>query len=269
MNVLVKQFREAHRIYRNHGLHRLLYAIVGYIGWVVEFGLFARVADRYVDWKDGLIERGELTFDVSGKMIQRETRYRILREMYEPEELHLVKEYLDPEYSVVEFGGGIGFISCHINNQLAAGRSHIVVEANPNLVGTLKRNRSLNDCSFEILHAAYAPGRDTITFDIPSHFESGRVAADQSMDGISIEATSLDVITDTYHLNQYAIVADIEGSERHLIEADLDSLVKHCQLLIVESHFDSEEQSRFLDTLENHGFQHLETRGDVVVLKRG
>jgi hypothetical protein len=64
------------------------------------------------------------------------------------------------------------------------------------------------------------------------------------------------------------VVADVEGSERHFTGSDLDTLVEDCQLLVVELHFTPNRRSRFLDTMENHGFECLEIRGDVAVLSR-
>lgn len=265
---MLDRLNRAYACYRDDGLTGLCTAVAGYLRWLIEFGLLARLVDIYVQLNGGQIKKDGLTFDVSKAPIKRGTRYRILRGSYEHEERRLVADHLDSDLDVIELGGGMGFVACHANRLLAPGRNHVVVEANVNLLPTLKRNHALNNCSFEIVHAAYAPGQTTVTFDSASHFESGQVAADQETGGVTVNATSLESLAETFELDEYAIIADVEGSERHFTASELDHIADRCQLLIVECHFDSAERSEFLETLATRGFELLDTRGDVVALKR-
>ena len=54
--------------------------------------------------------------------------------------------YVDPNLPVIEFGGCIGVISCLTNKKIKDKKKHIVVEAQPYLIETLKKNRNNNDC---------------------------------------------------------------------------------------------------------------------------
>ena len=51
---------------------------------------------------------------------------------------------------VVELGGSAGIVACLTNSLLLDPTRHIVVEANPNLVPILERNRQTNGCQFGI-----------------------------------------------------------------------------------------------------------------------
>ena len=54
--------------------------------------------------------------------------------------------------AIVEFGGGIGVISCLANRRIGQRDRHIVVEANPHLIPLLEKNRSLNRCAFTVVN---------------------------------------------------------------------------------------------------------------------
>lgn len=257
---------KAYRVYRTEGIRSLLTAVAGYVRWIVEFGLMARLADVYLRLNGGTMTRDGLTFDVFASPIQRGTRYRMLRGTYERAERELISQYVGGDTDVVELGGGIGFVSCHINDRLVPDKRHVVVEANAMLIELLKRHRDLNDCSFDVVHAAYAPEEETITFDVGETFESGQVTS--ANEGISVEPTSLAALSEQYGLDDYVLVADVEGSEKHFTTSEVEELTQHCRLIIVESHFEGDRQQEFVRTLSDHGFECIDSRDDVLVFKR-
>lgn len=84
--------------------------------------------------------------------------------VYESIERLLVNRYVPSDTDVIELGGGLGFISCILEQQLVEGRTHVIIEANENLIPVLERTRSHNDASFEIEAAAYAPESEQMQF---------------------------------------------------------------------------------------------------------
>ena len=73
---------------------------------------------------------------------------------WEEHERHVIDSYLRPDLPVVELGGCLGVVSCHINKKLDRPERHVVIEANPGVLPTLEKNRELNNCRFVIRHAA-------------------------------------------------------------------------------------------------------------------
>ena len=55
--------------------------------------------------------------------------------MSEEDEKQSIDKYLNPNAVVLELGGCLGIISCHINEKLINKKNHVVLEANPSLIG--------------------------------------------------------------------------------------------------------------------------------------
>ena len=254
------------QIYRENGIVGTLKAVAAYIRWLLEFVIFARVTNAYIRLQGGVVEADGLIFDVWNGPIQRETRHRILRGTYEESEVSLIKSYVNADTDVIELGGGIGYVSCHLNRQIEPNRNHVVVEANEDLLPVLQRNKEQNECSYYIVHAAYAPGKNFVAFNTSATFESGNVS--ESDNGQTVPTTSIGELADEIGTEEYTLVADIEGSERQFIENELAELQQRCEMMIFEWHYSTDELKEFLETLSESGFEPQEQRGNVVVLQR-
>lgn len=214
----------------------------------------------------GPFEYHGVRLDVRAPAVDLRLRSAFYRDAYEQPERRLVERHLLPDVDVVELGASLGFISCLIDGLLTPGARQIAVEAHPDLVPLLERNRDLNDAGFEVVHAAYKPEGGRATFRPGRSAVGGRVADDG--DGIEVPATTLAEIATARDLERFVLVADIEGMEHDLVAEELELLVERCPLLIVELH-EREDGSiqRTLDRLASAGFEVVEEDGDVVALR--
>ena len=103
------------------------------------------------------------TFDLK-RIPNTPMKLALLRGEYEGFERRAVRNCVDPEQPVVELGGCIGVVACITNKILKNPESHIVVEANPDVVPLLEESRSCNQCKFEIIKAAITYGKNYATF---------------------------------------------------------------------------------------------------------
>jgi len=213
----------------------------------------------------GLVRLGICYFEVFP-----ETRDLMLTGYYENEEREAIKRYLSSDLPVIELGGSQGIVACITNRALKAKTSHIVVEANPNVIPFLTRNRDRNRCKFEVVHGAVgAPGK-TITFfcnDDPL-MSSTQISKMQSCEVPSVTLTEL---AQSRGFRNCTLICDIEGAEIALLERELETLSDRFRLLIIEFHptiTGSQEVQRNLDQLSKHGFTLIWKKRHVHVFRK-
>lgn len=255
--------------YKTRGLARTLAAAPGYLRWLLEYRVLARLLYTYVTATGGTVSVEGLEIDVTDPVVGAATTYRIYRGVYEKEERQLIAKYLKPSLDVVELGGGIGVTACHANRLLEPDKTHVVVEANEQLVPTIERNRDRNDCEFSVRTVAYDPQADTVVFETEEAFESGRVVPGGS-ERDEIPAVSLKQLVTEHDVEEFALVADIEGLEFDLFERELPVLADRCRLIIVECHpKDDDSIDIAKHQLRSGGFQFVDKSGPVLVFRRG
>ena len=86
--------------------------------------------------------------------VNRAQKWGLYTEPHEPHERALLKRWLPKDLPIVEFGGGIGVVSCSANRRLDRPEQHIVIEANPAVTPLLEQNRDLNGCRFQVKNMA-------------------------------------------------------------------------------------------------------------------
>ena len=86
------------------------------------------------------------------------------------EERALIKRWLPNDLPVLEFGGGLGVVSCLVNRKLANPSRHVVVEADPGMISVLERNRNINGLNFTVINKAIAYGCDHTDLNIDAEF---------------------------------------------------------------------------------------------------
>jgi FkbM family methyltransferase len=172
---------------------------------------------------------------------------------YEEPERRLV-EKMEPGL-VIELGGGIGFISCYIDNILSP-EEHLVVEPNPELHQLLIENRRLNDAGYEIVRQAYAPTGDESHFGKDGSF-SGRSLSD-SETGLRVTTSSLESLLSRLEADIVTLVIDIEGGEFDLLNAESEILEQHVNQLLIEFHEQSGNVVNARQQLESLGFRLVE-----------
>lgn len=216
--------------------------------------------------RTGHVTHHGIQLDLEFECIEDEVRARFVRGSYESVERLLVDRYVPSDTDVIELGGGVGFISCTLNRQLEEGRTHVVVEANEDLVAVLERTRSLNDASFVIEAAAYAPEAKQTRFQTGPVVTAGKSV--DAEDGDSVATTNLRDLRDLYDVDDFTLVVDIEGSEYDLVDRESDILSEHCSFVLAELHdVAGREWSEFVDGLRAAGFKVIDRRHGVVVAR--
>jgi FkbM family methyltransferase len=213
----------------------------------------------------GLVRLGICFFEVFP-----ETRDLMLTGYYENEEREAIKRYLSSDQPVIELGGSQGVVACITNRVLKAKTSHIVVEANPNVIPLLTGNRDRNRCKFEVVHGAVGPPGETITFfcnDNP--LMSGTQIS--KMQSCEVPSVTLSELAESRGFRDCTLICDIEGAEIALIERELETLADRFRLLIIEFHptiTGPQEVQRNLDQLSKHGFTLIWKKRHVHVLRK-
>jgi len=195
-------------------------------------------------------------------------RYLLISGKYESAERGALKTALISELPTVEFGGGIGVVSCLTNKILKWPARHVVVEANNTLLALLESHRHRNKCEFEILNKALAYDRSTVEFTVDDNFLMGRMDLPGNK-RISVQTTTLLAVLDQAGFDVCNLVCDIEGAECDLVENELEILKTRVACIIMETHpaiRGEEAVTLMMDKLGNSGFKVVAKDGSTYVL---
>lgn len=209
-----------------------------------------------------------IELDLSNDIISNKFRQIIRnRDDYEQEEYRLVNKYLnESESDIIELGGGIGFISCVISNIISDDSKHIVIEPTFELIHAIEKNMELNDCKFKILNAAYAPPGESVTlYKRKEAYENSTIQNNNEIiiDEENVRSISLENLIDTYSIEQFILISDIEGQEKELINNEMDMLELYCDMIIIEIH--DPVKNKTLKALEESKFNIKERQNNVYV----
>jgi FkbM family methyltransferase len=189
---------------------------------------------------------------------------------YESFERRAVLQYVDPEQPVIELGGCIGVVACITNRMLNDARSHVVLEANPEVIPLLEESRRSNRCQFEIVNAAITYGKSSATFSPSRDLWSNSLLPDSRGATVTVPATRLRDIVDGKNFNSFTLICDIEGFEYELILNEAEVL-QRAQTIILETHarvIGEAKTAQLLDKLKEIGFRMVDQESIVVVMKR-
>ena len=105
--------------------------------------------------------------------------------IYESAEVRFVKEYLRGDLDVVELGSSLGVVSCQILRKLRPGSRLVCVEANPHLLGILRKNleRHSDGHNVTVIHGAVAKpsnGDSSVHLILGEDNTASHVAADSA-----------------------------------------------------------------------------------------
>jgi len=159
----------------------------------------------------------------------------ILSGRYEQQEASLVERYVPDGSDVLELGGGIGFITAVIEQTTDDLGTHVVLEVNPDLLPMLRQAKKINELQAIIDSVAYSSGGDTVAFKSGNTFTQSSIAG-LDTDGETIPAKSLESLIEEYDLDEFALIADIEGAEAGLLDEEFETMVSHCPVVILELH---------------------------------
>lgn len=183
---------------------------------------------------------------------------------YERAEAELVREYLPPSVDVIEFGAGLGYLSCVINDNLCDGRRQLAIEPNPSLVPWLRRTKVLNDAEYSIHELAYASGSERVKLDVQQAFWTATTSQSR---GIEVPSANLSSLRDDSGLTKFSLVMDIEGAEYEVFTSEMELLEEYCPLLIVEFHDNGPSASSYTSELEESSFEIVDGIESVCVYR--
>jgi FkbM family methyltransferase len=159
----------------------------------------------------------------------------VLRHMimgnYEHAEKRLSRLIVQPGDSILELGGGIGYIACSILKAVK-GVSMITVEANPVLIPLIKENLRLNNCQGIVIQGIASDRDGETTFHVSENFwASSTVEIPTGSSLISLATVDTNALISKFRPNK--MIIDIEGGEVELIpKLHLDDI----EALVIELH---------------------------------
>lgn len=199
---------------------------------------------------------------------------RILRllvsKSYEISEYKLIKKHLDENKDFVELGGGIGFISCVLDNYTSEDAQIISVEPNKKAIELMEIHKGMNNCDYEIKRGAYHPNGQTIDFDVKNNLINSSIYRDASKTE-KVRGISIKELCEEYDITNFGLIVDIEGAEADLLLNELEYLENNCDVLILEFHdrqdsIETETKERIRqgrEKLEESDFLRVDTHGIV------
>jgi len=159
----------------------------------------------------------------------------ILAGRYEQQEATLVERYVPDGSDVLELGGGIGFITAITEKTTDDLGTHVVLEVNPDLLPMLRQVKTVNELQVIIDPVAYSSSADTVRLESGNTFTQSSIE-ESDTDGETIPAKSLEALIEEYDLNEFALIADIEGAETGLLDEEFETMASHCPIVILELH---------------------------------
>ena len=233
------------------------------IGWAVGTALSHQIPNR------------GLTFDTADRAFTRAVEAELLFRLYEDAEIRFARKHLAGADFVIDLGSSLGIVASHALSVMASNGRMICVEANPRLLGSLRR--TIEDHAsgrrVDIVHAAVAYGADTARLTVNNVSTASKLSDSEGDGVVEVPSLTLTEILERCAVNQpYAMVSDIEGAEGLLLREDSAALGR-CHLLLAELHTSVVNGSKA--TIEKSyrgllslGFKVLDQHGPVFVFSR-
>jgi FkbM family methyltransferase len=175
-----------------------------------------------------------LRFDVS--RLSPKIRNRLLSGAYEEHEKKMCFDFLDPNDSVLEIGGAIGFISLTCQKKIGI-KNYSCFEASPATFQILKRNCELNAAQPRLWNMALAHADGEVELEVGSDFWENSICYDnRSHDGVKtvrVPAGTLQTLLRLAAHKVNVLIIDIEGAEQFI---DFQHIPPEVGKIIIELH---------------------------------
>lgn len=185
--------------------------------------------------------------------------------LYENSERKLFSKHFPGDMPIIELGAGIGVVACISNRYLTVPAKHIVVEANPNIIEHLERNRKINHSQFKIINAALSYEKDRVNFNVRRIFLASSIKKNTTR-SVAVPAITLQKIAESANFNIFNLICDIEFSEVQLIKHEISYLRDHVKWFLVEIHKQFVERAQIktaVHGLIDNGFELVEKCNNV------
>ena len=218
---------------------------------------------------------GELKIDVGKDLFPLSLYSRFYFGIYEKEEVTLLNKYINGDESVLELGACIGVVSCKTNSLLNRPENQISVEANPDLISYLEKNKEINDCKFKVLNGIVSDEEEISFYIYEAAFSGSTFEKENStyQKEVKIEGFNPHQLEQKYGIKIDTLIMDIEGGEFEFIE-NFKTWLSNINKLFIEFHpihiHEGKDLSSYLDILrEECNFSLYDSmNGTYVFLKR-
>lgn len=172
---------------------------------------------------------------------------RFINQVWEKEEIDAIKKFVKPTDNVLDLGGSLGVTSCIAANIIKNQGKLVSVEANPNLIPTIKYNRDLNNLIFDVIHGAASYNNRKVNFNFNQIVQSGSIITKNHLKGEdkekkwgkyeNIELTTITPIDleKQFNIKFTCLSCDIEGEEYSLL-GEMFDYFKSFNSLLIEFH---------------------------------
>lgn len=148
----------------------------------------------------------------------------------EAEEQFLANKYVLPSDVVLELGARYGTVSCTINKKLNNKLNQVVVEPDSTVWDSLEKNKSINDCHFNIVKGFISQTKlDLIYKEYGTTFVVNKNS--------TIDCYTLQEIKDKYNIQKFnVLIADCEGGLGLFLKEN-PSLYNDIRMIIFEADY--------------------------------
>jgi len=164
--------------------------------------------------------------------------------IYEGAEIRFIRRYLEGCLKVLELGASLGVTATHILDVAAPDAEVVCVEANPNLLTTLRATTAKaaerTGAKVRIIHGAISPDSAAQSQHVVltlgrSHLGSQAGAAKDGSPDRQLVVPAVDLAEVTQDWTAYSLVCDIEGAEAALI-LSAEPVLTGASRLVIELH---------------------------------
>jgi FkbM family methyltransferase len=197
-------------------------------------------------------------------------RNRIANLGYEAAERLMCEKFLNASDSILEVGGGIGFIGIYCQKKLGI-KNYVSVEANPATVDILKRNYKLNELEPTVWNLALARNDGIAELNVGGDFWGHNVVQGGQRDRskiIRVNAVTLSTLFGFLKGPANVLIMDVEGAEQLVDFAQLPPMIEKIIIEVHPSIIGEEATSEVLCTLKEMGFQTVHCEENTFALVR-
>lgn len=148
---------------------------------------------------------------------------------FETTEQHDAEEHIKPNDIVLELGARYGTVSTVINKILNNKKNHVVIEPDPNVLNSLKKNRANHQCEFEIFTGVIT---NKNKIKVNQNGYGTYVSETDGIDENTIETITYKNFCKKYNLKFNVLVVDCEGCFCDVLDSIGDDITNFDKILI-------------------------------------
>ena len=194
----------------------------------------------------------------------------------EHETMDFFRRSINPEDTVLEVGGHIGYISLYLSSLVGSKGKVFVFEPGSNNLPYIHNNTSHAE-NIKIVEAAVSnkvglacfyeeelTGQNNSLRNDYQQFQDNRIRAnsDISYSEREVETTTIDSYCQTENLTPGLIKIDIEGAEFDALSGAIDTISSCHPILVIEI---TEDKDKVYDLLKSHGYLLYNDKGTPIV----